>query len=141
MRWVLFDSVILSLSLVVPKTALGQTVCRPADATTQALVLDIGRYTSATGGDNKVVRDSLRLPLLSASQIIVVTQESVCKKANSAFQSYWANRGGTAFSGRVYVLQIGSVYGVSDPSYHYRATNADSPLLFLDSRYKALSVY
>jgi hypothetical protein len=141
MRWLHFGCIVLSVSLAVPKAAWGQTVCRPADATTQALILDVGRYTSATTGDNKVVRDSLRLPSLSPGQITVVTQETVCKKASSAFQSYWANRGGTAFSGRVYVLQIGSVYGVTDPSYRYRAANPDTPLLFLDSRYKALSVY
>ncbi len=136
---------LLSLSLLAVIDSLGplwaQSACRLADSTSAILKYEIGRYSSATSGDNRIVRDSLRLPLVSESQITVVSQATVCKKANTAFQSYWANRGGTAFSGLVYVLQVGGVYAVQDPAYRYRAGGSYTPILFLDSRYRALSVF
>lgn len=119
--------------------ASAQTYCRPADATSNLLTAHVGEISSATVGDDKIVRDSLRLPLVQTSQIAVVTQEATCKKANAAFQAWLANRGGTSFSGRVYVLRIGTVYAVHDPVYRYRAGEDYTPIVFLDSRLKFLS--
>jgi isocitrate dehydrogenase len=99
----------------------------------------IGRYSSATSGDNKIVRDSLHLALVPANQLQVVTQETTCKKANTAFQSFFANTGNNSFSGKVYVVQVGTAYGVVDPSYRSQANDLVGPILFLDSRFKPLS--
>ena len=125
--------------LCVPIQLAAQTYCRPADLQTTTMISDIARWSSAASGDDKIVRDSLRLPLVPKNQLQVVTQEATCKKANSALQSAFANTGNNTFSGKVYVIQVGTVYGVVDPSYKARAADLVGPILFLDSRFKPLS--
>jgi hypothetical protein len=115
--------------------------CRTSDPYIEDVRQEITRYTSANSGDNRAVRDSLKLPFVVASQVVLVSSDATCKKAKSAFQTYWASRGGTAFSPKVYVLQVGSLYAVVDSGYRYRAANPYSPVLFLDSRFKSVSVY
>lgn len=129
----------LVLAVAMPPAALPQTYCRPADTQTATLKLDVGRYSSATAGDGKIVRDSLRLPHVPENQITVVSQEATCRKANAALQSLFANTGNTTFSGRVYVLQVGTAYAVVDPAYRHDPNLPVGPILFLDSRFKPLS--
>lgn len=124
-----------------PRMLLAQSACRAADTTSAALRLDIGRISSATSGGDRVVRDSLKLPLVPTNQIAVVTSGTVCTKALRAYQSYWSGRGGTAFSSQMYVLQIGGVYAAYDPVYRYRAGGDYPIVLFLDSHFRPLSVY
>jgi hypothetical protein len=83
----------LVLAVATPPAALSQTICLPADAQTATLKLDISRYSSATAGDEKIVRDSLRLPYVPENQVTVVSQEATCRKANAALQSLFANTG------------------------------------------------
>jgi hypothetical protein len=117
-----------------------QTVCRPADATSAALIQELGRYSSATFGGDKVMRDSLHLTATPASEVVLVTSESTCKKANAAYQTAVTGSGGTGLTGRVYVAKVGQVYGVLDPSY-----NAGEPgswtVIIVDSRFTPLSSY
>lgn len=132
---------ILWLGLASASTLAAQSVCRPADTTTAILTLDLGRLSSATSGGDLVSRNALHLPLVQPSQFVVVTQEAVCKKANASYQAHLATSGGTAFSGKVYVLQIGNVYAVQDPVYRYRAGQNYPLTLIMDSHYKVLSGY
>jgi hypothetical protein len=117
-----------------------QTVCRAADSTSAALILELGRYSSATSGDDKAMRDTLRLPLTSASDVVLVTKETTCQKANTAYQTAVNGSGGTGLSGRVYVVKVGNVYAALDPTY-----NAGEPgswtVIILDARFKELSSY
>ena len=115
------------------------SVRRPADSQALTLKQDIGRLSSATGVDNQIVRDSLRVPFVPANQVTLVSQETTCKKANTAFQSFFANTGNRTFSGQVYVLQVGTVYAVIDPAYRHDPASPVGPILFLDSRFKPLS--
>jgi hypothetical protein len=129
----------LVLAVATPPAALSQTICLPADAQTATLKLDISRYSSATAGDEKIVRDSLRLPYVPENQVTVVSQEATCRKANAALQSLFANTGNNTFSGRVYVLQVGTAYAVVDPAYRHDPSISGGPILFLDSRFNPLS--
>lgn len=139
MRMHVFLGIGLGLSVIAPSAGLSQTYCRPADTQTETLKLDVGRYSSATAGDEKIVRDSLRLPYVPQNQIAVVTQEATCRRAKDALQAEFANTGNNTFSGRVYVLKIGTAYAVVDPAYRHDPNIPVGPILFLDSKFKPLS--
>ena len=125
--------------IALPSQLWSQTVCRPPDSTSAALIRELSRYATATSGDDQLVRDSLHLPLVSPSQVVLTTQEAVCKKANQAYQSKLTNSGSTAFSGRVYVVQIGSFYAALDPAFNYGDPRFWT-VVIMDSRYKPLSI-
>jgi hypothetical protein len=97
--------------------AWGQ-VCRQPDATVEFVRQDLARYVLAAHPDERAVRDSLRLG--ESRLISVITSESVCKKANPAYQAVLAGTG-HGFSGQVYVIQVGTNYAVFDPVYHWGA--------------------
>jgi hypothetical protein len=126
------------LGLVQPLQ--GQSVCRSADSTSAALIRDVGRYSSATAGDDKTMRDSLRLPLTSPSQVVLVTTSSICQKANTAYQTAVSASGGTGLSGRVYVVKVGQTYAVLDPNYNAGQPGSWSVVIF-DSKFRELSSY
>jgi hypothetical protein len=71
---------------------------------------------------------------------VLVTSESVCQKARDAYQAFFANRGGTGFTGRVYVIKIGTTYAALDPGYNYGDPTVWT-VEILDSRYRHLSIY
>jgi hypothetical protein len=115
-------------------------VCRAADSTSALLISELGRYTSDTTGGNRAVRDSLKLPVLAANQLVLVTSESVCKKAKNAYQNDRAGTGGSGFTGRVYVVKIDTRYAVLDPGFNY-GEPGNWTVLILDSHYQKLAVY
>jgi hypothetical protein len=71
---------------------------------------------------------------------VLVTTESVCKKANATYQSTLGGTGGTSFSGRVYVVKIGTVYAVLDPVFNYGNPH-NWVVEIQDSRFRKLSLY
>ncbi len=122
-------------------TLWSQSFCRSADSPSALFKQEITRYSAAATADEQAVRDSLRLASASPSQVVLVTQETVCRKANSAYKTKLANTGGSGFSDRVYVLQVGNTYAVFDPSFTYDASLGYWTIVVLDSRYKPLSVF
>ena len=136
-RSLLLSALLLATSLSLPASA--QSVCRPADKASADLIEEMGRYSSAPAGDAAIMRDSLRLPSVPRSQVALVTNESVCKKAKATYQTSLSTPGHT-FSGRVYVVKIGTVYAVLDPTF-----NLGDPTNWIvqirDSRYRQLSLY
>lgn len=133
-------SVLSVLLLVSAGTAseLSAGVCRPPDAISQRIIDHLKRYSTATTGDNKTVRDSLHLP--ATSSVAVITSEAVCKKANPAYQAALAGTG-HGFSGQVYVLQVGTVYAVFDPVYHWGPDAGIYTVIIFDSRWRQLSFF
>jgi hypothetical protein len=81
------SSLLFGALLVFPPAAGAQTVCRQADTLSAKMIGELARYSSTTDRHDAVVRDSLRLPSVPANQVQLVTQESVCKKANAAYQA------------------------------------------------------
>ena len=127
-------------ALMFGAPSLAQSACRAADSTSAALVAELTKYAGATSGDNKIVRDSLHIPLTSTSGVGLVTTAATCRKARDAYQAKFANTGGGAFSGRVYVIKLGSVYAVLDPGFKY----SDPDVLtvqIVDSRFRHLANY
>jgi len=127
-----------TLLVVLARTALaaGQAVCRPPDATSASLIQELQQI-----GSDKTLSDSLHLPLVGPSQIVLVTSSTICKMANQAYQSYLSGSGGSGLSGSVYVVQVGSAnYAVLDPAYHYR-TPGFWTVVVMDSRYTPLSSF
>jgi len=133
----LLSTLVLGTSLALPAAA--QSVCRPADQASADLIEEMGRYSSAPGGDAAVMRDSLRLPSVPRSQVVLVTNESVCKKAKATYQTSLSTPGYT-FSSRVYVVKIGTVYAVLDPTFNL-GDSTNWIVQIQDSRYQQLSLY
>lgn len=123
-----------------PSSGYSQAVCRIADTTSVRLLSEIARYSDAVSPQDLIVRDSLRLPAVPTSQVTLVTQEAVCKKANAAYQADRSGTGGSGFSGRVYVAKAGDTYAVLDPSFRY-GSSLNWTVVIMDSRYRKLSVF
>jgi hypothetical protein len=70
-----------------------------------------------------------------------VTQEAICKKAKAAYETELGGRGGSAFSGSVYVARAGATYAVLDPSYHYQNQTDVWIIMAMDDRYRKLSLF
>ncbi len=85
-RRLLFVLMLLATSGAT-RTLWAQSVCRPADSLSALFKQEITRYSAASTADELVVRDSLRLASASPSQVVLATQETVCKKANAAYKS------------------------------------------------------
>lgn len=134
-------ALLLAAWMVSPPSAPAQTVCRTTDTTSEQLRYHIGQYSSPTSTDKVVIKDSLRLGSASPSEVLLVSSESVCKKARDAYQQRLADRGGSAFSGRVYVLKVGTPYAVYDPLYRVSAADPFGIIVIMDSRYKPLSLF
>lgn len=135
-------SVLVSASLLLAEAASAQSVCRPADAAGNKLVARVATYRAPTNSKDAVVRDSLRLGAVSLpSQVTLVAQEAVCKKAKAAYEAEFSGRGGSTFSGRVYVVKSGSTYAVFDPDYHYQNQTDIWIVMVMDDRYRKLSLF
>lgn len=133
-------SVLSVLLLVSAGTAseLNAGICRPPDTVSQSIINRLKRYSTATTGDNKIVRDSLHLP--ATSSVSVIASETVCKKANSAYQAALAGTG-HGFSGQVCAIQVGAVYAVFDPVYHWGPNAGIYTVIIFDSRWRQLSFF
>jgi hypothetical protein len=129
----------LAFALVQAREGQAQSVCRTADANTALLISFLGRYSSATAGDDPASRDLLKLPSAPVSQLSVVTQDATCRKAKATYEAVATAEGGTGLSGRVYVIKIGTVFAVVDPSYHWGPDPGWWKVVTMDSKFKKLS--
>jgi hypothetical protein len=65
----------------------------------------------------------------------------VCKKVKAAYEAGLTARGGSGFSGRVYVVKSGSTYAVLDPDHHYQGRTNNWIIMIMDDRYRTLSLF
>ena len=137
LRFLLIISAVLLLGTANAEL-VGAQVCMPNDSTAERIRVRLARYALANHPDDKAVRDSLRLP--QSAQISIVTSESVCKKANTAYQATLAGTG-HGFSGKVYVVQVGTTYAVCDPVYHWGPDEGYKRIVIFDSRWRRLSSF
>jgi hypothetical protein len=93
--------------------AWGQ-VCREPDSTAELVRQTLARYALANHPGEERFREKLGLP--RTAQISVVSSESVCKKANAAYQTEVVGEGYGGVSG---VIQVGTTYAVFDPVCHW----------------------
>ena len=73
--------------------------------------------------------------------MVLISQETTCKKARDAYQQTLVGSGGGAFSGRVSVLQVGTAYAVLDPGFKYDPASPNWVIVIMDSRFKKLSLF
>ena len=92
--------------------------CRQPDATSADLVQIIHRYTTATTGGDRTVRDSLRLHAVSADSLHLVTDDAMCRRAAAAYRAE-LDRNVDTFTGRVIVIKAADRYVILDPAYRY----------------------
>jgi hypothetical protein len=135
---------ILAFLLCVPAAAVAQknapqpTVCisiQEFDSLGAGMLRRIARYTEPADAAYDEYRRGYGYPLVPASQLSLVTQESVCKKAAAAYRSATT---GAGWLGRVAVVKAGTTYTVIDPGYYYDAANKAALWVLLDSKFKPI---
>ena len=101
--------------------AAGQaSACRPADPVSDRIIRWVTHIVTGTDAGSAQQRSQMALPQVGASQITYVTDNRVCSKAlnpynaNSTMQDA-ATGAPVPPSGQIYVIQVGSVYVVTDP--------------------------
>jgi hypothetical protein len=90
------------------------TKCRPADGVSQMLILHLQDMMTTTDPDVISARDNaFRVPVVSVSQITLVTDARTCDKAATAY----GPPPGSTVTPAVYVVKLGSKgYAVLDPN-------------------------
>ena len=94
--------------------AVPTPVCMPADSTSAFMISSAKALMSSTPAGLVAERQSLQVPLVSPDTIVLINDESVCSQMATAFAG--SLQGGDTPSGQVYVVQVGSVYIVRDPT-------------------------
>lgn len=140
-RAVTTSIVLVCAILLIPERAWAQTYCRGSDTLATRFRDHIARYSVGSRPDEVAVRDSLRLGAASQSAVTLVSDEAVCRKANTGYQNSLTGRGTTPFSGKVYVVKSGTTYAVLDPDVHVDGSTDNWIIVILDSRYKKLSLF
>lgn len=115
--------------------------CRPADATSARMVVWLKNVVTGTDPASIAQRTQMGLPQVSASQVTLVTNKTVCSKVLSAYKGYAQNEDATTHalipsSGQLYVFQVGSVYTATDPAHN---VGEYSIWVSMDSRYRVLT--
>jgi hypothetical protein len=111
-----FASALAALVLLsVPQRAAGQTgSCLPLDDEATGMLNWATHLATGTDSSTIASRQGLQVPAVAANRVKLVTKASTCKKASDA---YSAALNEPSNPGRaVYVVQIGSVYLVEDPT-------------------------
>ena len=90
--------------------------CRPFDAYADAMVGTLQGLATSTDPGDVAQRNRLGIPATTAANVTYVTTEQVCSKAATAFAANVGVVNGPPVSGVLYVVKVGSVYVVDDPS-------------------------
>jgi D-alanyl-D-alanine carboxypeptidase len=96
--------------------------CRSADTTSAYLEAIIEGIVSLTDSTSTVVRTALNLPLISASNVSLVTQSQTCGKAASALD---AAQNSTNPNRTMYVFTRYAVFEVAGPSSDFSGPGAN----------------
>jgi hypothetical protein len=105
----------LLFGLTITPEALAQAVspCRPLDDGGQATLNWV--RTTATSTDSSAIRSrtNLKIPKVAASKVSYVTDTRLCQQAVNA---YSAAAGVPATGRSVYLVKVGTVYVIKDPT-------------------------
>jgi hypothetical protein len=126
-----------------PTPANGQQaapICREHDHNAVWLLARVRRYTEAREGDDAIVRDSLRLPSMPGSEVRLVSDETVCRRAALTYFGL-LNRNLDTVSGRVYLLQAQERYVVVDPTWRYSLQRRRLFVAILDQEFRSLRFF
>ena len=115
-----------------------QPACRLADQNSGLLLRDMIRYATSTHPEAAAVRDSLRILPVPASEVRLVADQDVCMRASTAYQQYHEGVA-SGFSGRVYVIRVGTRYAVLDPDYPTSIERPPWHVVIMDSEFHPLA--
>jgi len=115
-----------------------QPACRQADQRSELLLRDMIRYATSTDPEVTAVRDSLRILPVPASQVGLVTDQQVCTRASAAYQQYFEGVA-SGFSGRMYIVRVGTRYAALDPEYPTSIHDPPWHVVIMDSDFRPLA--
>lgn len=113
MKHLLITTGLFAGFLVMPKLAFGQS-CKPQDALSANATAEIRRIATT---DN-AIRDTLRLPLLTSAQVVLVTDTAVCSRVRLALDSMITSTTPDAINlgpRPIYAIRVGSFYAAINP--------------------------
>jgi len=118
---------------VVTAAAQGSPKCRPANDTSENIIGDLKNWITTSDPERIAARDSVfKIPVVSLSQISVVTDERICAKV---IQGYAAMTGGYT-PASVYVIKMGTKhYAAHDPA---RKAEQHSIVHIFDAKYQSI---
>ena len=122
------------------RSGLAATYCRAADSTSSFLISQMKRIATATEEPYTTMRDSLKIPAVSASQVTLVTQEATCKKAGERLDAEIVRLEGTpSVQRKIYLIKMGNTYAAIDTDYKTPGSEW-RPMVIMTNQYKFLSV-
>jgi hypothetical protein len=127
------------LAFAVPGgKAVGQS-CRPADARSDRMIETLNRLMNGSKKDS-LTRASLMLPIVTPSQIVLITDSTVCARAIQVLDSIIHVTNPVAPANipprPLYVISIGSFIAISDPNDQ---SDGRMAIDFFDATWKWLS--
>ena len=95
-----------------------KTSCRPPDANTAWLLERVQHWVAPADSLEAVIADSLRVPRAEPRQVRWISAGVLCTRAATAYRESSGRPEGV--SGRVYLIDAGSVFVVLDPEFWYQ---------------------
>jgi hypothetical protein len=126
-----------------PSDVLAQasSACRAADATSTEMLQWLRTVVVGTDPASIAQRTQMGLPQLSASQVSLVTDKTVCSKVLTTYKTRAIVKSASTgavipSSGKLYVFKVGTVYTATDPTL----SSAGGPHIWVsvDGRYAIL---
>lgn len=120
-RVILMTAAVISMSAAVrPTKEPGANRASPGCAAdtlgARLLVLNLQKVATGTAYPYPIMRDSLRIPAVAASEVVLQSDSSLCADAAAVYDSVLVARGGQPNPSRnVIVVRVGAAYAVQDP--------------------------
>lgn len=126
----------------IPAAAQGTSACRPVDSISADLLNEIVGIATGTYPGSVQLRNDMKIPEVSPSQVVYVTDKAVCSKVLPVYNANtraFDSATGTEVdlpSGKLYIVKAGTVYVAWDP---IKKVGEFRRYLTLDSKYKLLA--
>jgi len=114
----------------------GGDACRPGDDNASWLLERVRQWVAPSDSVEAAMADSLRVPRGPVSKIRWVVDGPLCARAAAAYRQTSGRPAGV--SGRVYLIDAGTVYVVLDPEYWYEPGSQTYTTAIFDRRWHLL---
>lgn len=132
-------SVVAAVALLtqpIKPSSVIDTACYGADAYSNGEITFLTAKDTATTSEALEWRQSMHLPTVTPSQIVLVSDSIVCSRALSAFNA--ATQYPTGPATNLYLIGVGNVYVASNP--HFQSGEWTQRIVF-DSAFSVLASY
>ena len=99
----------------------------------------VKQYTAPADSADDAYRIGLGYALVAANQLSIVTQSTVCTKAEAAYRT--ATSGGQGNTGRVVVVKAGETYTVLDPGHYWSHADPRYRYVLMNNKYQVITVF